>query len=92
MPEYTVKFEINIPANTPRAAAEEILSWLRQGDFNGTWDVTDEESGETVSVDLDEPDAEEDDDTPDSIIGLDGIQRYLQEDGTYQEEVEGDED
>ena len=91
MSKYTVKFEINwIPANNPRAAAEEILSWLRQGDFNGTWDVTDQGSGETVLVDLDEP--EEDDDIPDSIIGLDGIQRYLQEDGTYQEEVEGDED
>ena len=60
MSEYTVKFEINlIPANNPRAAAEEILSWLRQGDFNGTWDVTDEGSGETVSVDLDEDDTEE---------------------------------
>ena len=62
MPEYTVKFEINIPANNPRAAAEEILSWLRQGDFNGTWDVTNEGSGETTSIDLDEFDAEEIDD------------------------------
>jgi hypothetical protein len=60
--EYTVKFEVNVvSANNPRAAAEEILSWLRQGDFNGTWDVTDEESGETVSVDLDEFDTEEED-------------------------------
>jgi len=66
MSEYTVKFEINlISANNPKVAAEKILSWLRLGDFNGIWDVTDEKSGETVSVDLDEPDTEEVDDEED---------------------------
>lgn len=59
MPNYTVTWEIQVSAKTPREAAEIARSFQRDHSaMVGVFDVIDE-SGEGVRVDLD--DAEEDD-------------------------------